>query len=113
MMLNTLLIQRRFSIYQKNVKNRTLQTSARVIYGSKVNILSFIYFRQYYTIIDDDQRYKYKQAFNEEYEEYRNLHSSIDLVSKKFCEMQELRRKTQKGTTEFQVILLLNISFAV
>ncbi|KAL4227381.1 RNA polymerase II [Mactra antiquata] len=60
------------------------------------------YMRQYLTIEDNDQRCKYKQDFNEEYEEYRNLHKTLDEVSKKFAELQDLRRKLDKGTSEFE-----------
>lgn len=53
-----------------------------------------------------DQRNKYKQEFNLEYEEYRNLHKNVEKVTQKFADLEVKMRQTQQGTEEFEVKLL-------
>lgn len=60
-------------------------------------------FRQYFTIANNDQRLQYKQDFNTEYEEYRQLHAKIDKVSQKFLQLQILRKQTPRDSLEFEV----------
>ena len=63
----------------------------------------FYFFRSYSSIQNTDQRQRYKQEFNTEYEEYKELHSDIEKVCKKFNQLQDLLKKTPKHTVEFEV----------
>ncbi|CAG7662767.1 unnamed protein product [Allacma fusca] len=58
----------------------------------------------YTTIRTPEQRIRYKADFNAEYEEYRDLHSVIDKVSKKFAQLQERLLKEEKGSEGYQVV---------
>ncbi|WAQ99841.1 ELL2-like protein [Mya arenaria] len=62
------------------------------------------YMREYFMITSDDQRSKYKQDFNVEYDEYRELHSQIDKVSQKFINLEMKRKKYHKNTIEYKNI---------
>ena len=67
-------------------------------------MLRLAYFcRNYSSIQTTDQRQRYKQEFNTEYEEYKELHSDIEKVCRKFNELQVLLKKTPKHTVEFEV----------
>lgn len=76
-----------------------------VILSSNTNVCLYIYFlcRKYITITCPDQRSKYKEDFNAEYDEYRNLHSVIDRVSKKFAHLEERLRQEERGTEGYEV----------
>lgn len=63
--------------------------------------------RQYFTIASQDQRLQYKQDFNTEYEEYRQLHEKIDSVAKKFLQLQILRKETPRDSLEFEVLVII------
>ena len=65
--------------------------------------ISLFFFRKYFSIADDAQRQKYKHDFNTQYAEYRELHTVIEKVSKKFYELQVLRKKTPKDTIAYEV----------
>ncbi|KAH3833030.1 RNA polymerase II elongation factor ELL2-like [Dreissena polymorpha] len=62
------------------------------------------YMRHYFTISNDDQRCKYKQDFNTEYDEYRDLHAKIENVSQKFVKLQVERNKLKRDSMEFKDI---------
>ncbi|XP_064608066.1 RNA polymerase II elongation factor ELL-like [Liolophura sinensis] len=57
---------------------------------------------KYKRISDKDQRQKYKQDFNREYEEYMVLHSNIDKVTKTFASLEEKMKRTEQGTDEHE-----------
>lgn len=73
-----------------------------VINDQCVNIF-YLVCRKYITITCPDQRSKYKEDFNAEYDEYRNLHSVIDRVSKKFAHLEERLRQEERGTEGYEV----------
>lgn len=50
-----------------------------------------------------EQRNRYKADFNAQYNEYRDLHSVIHEVSKKFAQLEENLRKEEKGSERYQV----------
>ncbi|XP_048734066.2 RNA polymerase II elongation factor ELL-like isoform X2 [Ostrea edulis] len=60
------------------------------------------YFLKYIAISSGPQRAKYKQDFNTEYQEYRDLHDNVEKVTRKFTELETLMRQTQPGTEEFE-----------
>jgi hypothetical protein len=49
----------------------------------------------------------YKQEFNLEYEEYRNLHKNVEKVTQKFANLEVKMRQAQQGTEEFEVSQLV------
>ncbi|XP_052697883.1 RNA polymerase II elongation factor ELL-like [Crassostrea angulata] len=60
------------------------------------------YFLKYIAISNGPQRAKYKQDFNAEYQEYRDLHDNVEKVTKKFAELETLMRQAQPGTEEYE-----------
>ncbi|XP_056354545.1 RNA polymerase II elongation factor ELL2-like, partial [Oenanthe melanoleuca] len=51
--------------------------------------LKLILSRKYIAIVSLEQRQHYKDDFNAEYEEYRNLHAQIDKINKNFRQFNE------------------------
>lgn len=47
------------------------------------------YLVEYTTIRDIDQRRRYKQTFNDNYAEYKELHGIVEKVSRRFAELEE------------------------
>ena len=65
-------------------------------------VFSFVC-RKYQPIKSYDQRCKYKQEFQAQYKEYRELKENVDSVSMKFSELDRLRRKYPDDSDEAQV----------
>ncbi|CAN8219789.1 unnamed protein product [Coccothraustes coccothraustes] len=63
------------------------------------------YVRKYVAIVSLEQRQRYKDDFNAEYEEYRNLHSQIDKTVKKFRQFQEQWKSLTAGSEAYQMLL--------
>lgn len=62
------------------------------------------YTQQYGRIVCGEQRSRYKEDFNSQYDEYRDLFQSIDKVSKRFAKLEEELRQQHEGTTAWQRI---------
>ena len=63
---------------------------------------SLDFVNKYQHISSLDQRNMYKQEFNLEYEEYRNLHKNVEKVTQKFANLEVKMRQAQQGTEEFE-----------
>ncbi|NWS03236.1 ELL2 factor, partial [Motacilla alba] len=63
----------------------------------------FHFIRKYVAIVSLEQHQRYKDDFNAEYEEYRNLHSQIDKIIKKFRQFQEQWKSVTPGSKAYQV----------
>lgn len=61
------------------------------------------YTNQYQRIVSGEQRSRYKEDFNAQYNEYRDLHKAIDKVSKRFAQLEEELRQQHEGTTAYKV----------
>ncbi|NXP69400.1 ELL2 factor, partial [Chloropsis cyanopogon] len=59
--------------------------------------------RKYVAIVSLEQRQRYKDDFNAEYGEYRDLHSQLDKTIKKFREFQEQWKSLTPGSQAYQV----------
>lgn len=62
------------------------------------------YTNQYQRIVSGEQRSRYKEDFNAQYNEYRDLHKAIDKVSKRFAQLEEELRQQHEGTTAYKVM---------
>ncbi|KAM3870967.1 RNA polymerase II elongation factor ELL-like [Diretmus argenteus] len=71
------------------------------------------YLLKYTAICSHDHRQSYKQDFNKEYSEYRDLHARIDSVTRQFMQLdtqlKQLRRGSHKYKTTHGQILQLYI----
>lgn len=70
---------------------------------SFVNLIFVSNYSRYTTITSSEQRSKYKEDFNNEYPEYRELHAVIDKVSKRFAQLEESLRKEVRGSDGYEV----------
>ena len=61
------------------------------------------FMHQYRRIDSLQQRSRYKEVFNSQYKEYRELHKAIDRVSKRFAQLEEELRQEDEGTEPWQV----------
>jgi len=59
---------------------------------------------QYQPIVSCEQRSRYKEDFNSQYNEYRDLHKAIVKVSRRFAQLEEELRQESRGTTAWQRI---------
>lgn len=59
--------------------------------------------RAYSRICSYDQRQKYKQDFNREYSEYRDLHAHIDSVTRQFMELDAQRKQLHHESHKYKV----------
>ncbi|XP_063037468.1 RNA polymerase II elongation factor ELL2-like [Melospiza melodia melodia] len=62
------------------------------------------YLRKYIAIISLEQRQRYKDDFNAEYDEYWNLHSQIEKITKKFRQFQEQWKCLTPGSESYQAL---------
>ncbi len=61
-------------------------------------------FEQQFThIVSREQRLKYKEEFNRNYDRYRRLHSHLDGISKHFTQLEERLKREQTGSESWEV----------
>ncbi|NXU78292.1 ELL2 factor, partial [Oreotrochilus melanogaster] len=61
------------------------------------------FLRKYIPISLWEQRQRYKEDFNAEYDEYRSLHARIETVNRRFMELDQQRKLLSPGSKEYQV----------
>ncbi|KAM9250827.1 RNA polymerase II elongation factor ELL2 isoform 1-T1 [Cariama cristata] len=62
------------------------------------------YFVKYTAIVSYEQRQSYKDDFNAEYDEYRNLHARIESVTRRFMKFDAQWKLLSPGSKEHQVL---------
>ncbi|XP_065512742.1 RNA polymerase II elongation factor ELL2 [Caloenas nicobarica] len=62
------------------------------------------YFIKYIAIVSYEQRQSYKDDFNAEYDEYRNLHARMESISRRFMELDAQRKLLTPGSKEYQML---------
>lgn len=60
------------------------------------------YVLQYPSIEDRKQRARYKEDFNHEYEEYRQLHAKVQNVARRFQYLRERISNTKEGSQDYE-----------
>ena len=68
-------------------------------------------YRKYKPIESYEQRCRYKQDFQTQYREYIELKKIVDSVSRKFLELDQVRRKYPEDSEKGQVIFTFLITF--
>lgn len=63
--------------------------------------------RKYPTVHTDEERDQYKAVFNDQYAEYKELHAEVQVLAKKFEEMDNLI-KSLPSQPSSQMVMLLN-----
>ncbi|KAM6329548.1 RNA polymerase II elongation factor ELL2 isoform 2-T2 [Alca torda] len=62
------------------------------------------YFIKYIAIVSYEQRQSYKDDFNAEYDEYRNLHARIECITRRFMKLDAQRKLVSPGSKEYQIL---------
>ncbi|XP_077989529.1 RNA polymerase II elongation factor ELL-like [Glandiceps talaboti] len=62
------------------------------------------YMIKYSQIMSRDARQRYKDDFNAEYNEYRELHNKVDTITKKFIALQNMLEETPEGSDNYENI---------
>uniref|UniRef100_A0A8C9BHI3 Elongation factor for RNA polymerase II n=1 Tax=Phocoena sinus TaxID=42100 RepID=A0A8C9BHI3_PHOSS len=60
------------------------------------------YLLKYATISSSEQRQSYKNDFNAEYSEYRDLHARIEQVTRRFTQLDAQLRQLSQGSEEYE-----------
>uniref|UniRef100_A0A8C6LDT8 Elongation factor for RNA polymerase II 2 n=1 Tax=Nothobranchius furzeri TaxID=105023 RepID=A0A8C6LDT8_NOTFU len=61
-------------------------------------------YRKYTPLVSLDQRQGYKDDFNAEYGEYRQLHARVESITRRFTQLEAQCRKLTPGTKEHQKV---------
>lgn len=61
--------------------------------------------RKYAAISSSEQRQSYKNDFNAEYSEYRDLHARIEQITRRFTQLDAQLRQLSQGSEEYEVEL--------
>lgn len=75
--------------------------------------LFFSFFRKYTKILSYDQRTRYKNDFNAQYQEYLSLHSRIEKIKLKFISLNNHLQNCDEGSEQYMVSLFLVLFFYV
>ncbi|XP_077429891.1 RNA polymerase II elongation factor ELL2 [Vanacampus margaritifer] len=59
---------------------------------------------KYTALVSTDQRQRYKDDFNAEYDEYRRLHARVEKITRRFTQLDSKCRKLAPGTKEYQKV---------
>ncbi|NXU58314.1 ELL2 factor, partial [Turnix velox] len=70
----------------------------------KWHVSSFLSIRKYVSISSEEQRQSYKDDFNAEYDEYRDLHFRVECVTQKFTKLDSQRKEVSPNSKEYQVL---------
>ncbi|XP_047467684.1 RNA polymerase II elongation factor ELL-like [Mugil cephalus] len=62
------------------------------------------YLLKYTSICNHNQRQSYKQDFNKEYSEYRDLHARIDSVTQQFMELETQLRQLHRESHKYKTV---------
>ena len=62
-----------------------------------------IFVEKYKPIANREQRTRYKEMFNAEYEEYRKLHASVDSITRNFKKLESEIKAVKQGTEDYEV----------
>lgn len=67
----------------------------------------FCFCRKYPVIRTDEERDQYKAVFNDQYEEYKELHAEVQVLAKKLDEMENLMQNLPARPSSQMVQLLI------
>ncbi|KAL6469851.1 hypothetical protein MHYP_G00209700 [Metynnis hypsauchen] len=62
------------------------------------------YIAKYTAVVSTDQRQRYKDDFNAEYDEYRVLHARVESITRRFTQLDAQCRRLLPGTKEYQEV---------
>lgn len=68
-----------------------------------IEIFCCLFYSKYTAVISVDQRQRYKDDFNAEYDEYRILHARVESITRRFTQLDGKCRRLAPGTKEYQV----------
>ncbi|KAI5722107.1 hypothetical protein M8J76_003820 [Diaphorina citri] len=87
-----------------NLTNTTTTTTTTTSTSNSTSTFLPKYEKDYTTIVDLEQRRRYKNDFSESYKEYQMLHAKIETVASRFASLQnQLRRETPGSFAHKQI----------
>ncbi|XP_013872507.1 RNA polymerase II elongation factor ELL2 [Austrofundulus limnaeus] len=85
--------------HKDQVKEKPVQSTE-----SSSKLESPDYVVKYTPLVSVDQRQNYKDDFNAEYDEYRQLHAHVESITRRFTQLDAQCRKLTPGTKEHQKV---------
>ncbi|XP_005813880.1 RNA polymerase II elongation factor ELL2 isoform X1 [Xiphophorus maculatus] len=85
--------------YKDQVKEKPVHSSEP---SSKTDVPDYVV--KYAPLASLDQRQSYKDDFNAEYDEYRQLHARVESITRRFSQLDARCRKLVPGTKEYQKV---------
>ncbi|XP_036007747.1 RNA polymerase II elongation factor ELL2 isoform X2 [Fundulus heteroclitus] len=85
--------------FKDQVKKKPVQSSES---SSKIEMPDYVV--KYTPLVSVDQRQSYKDDFNAEYDEYRQLHARVESITRRFTQLDAQCRKLVPGTKEHQKV---------
>ncbi|KAM4542914.1 RNA polymerase II elongation factor ELL-like [Odontesthes bonariensis] len=77
---------------------------SEILFDSEVDADTADYFSKYTAICSHNQRQSYKQDFNKEYSEYRDLHARIDGVTRQFMELDTQLKQLPHESHKYKTV---------
>ncbi|XP_017278406.1 RNA polymerase II elongation factor ELL2 [Kryptolebias marmoratus] len=85
--------------HKDQVKEKPVQSTES---SSKLEMPDYV--AKYTPLVSLDQRQHYKDDFNAEYDEYRQLHAHVESITRRFTQLDAQSRKLTPGTKEHQKV---------
>ncbi|KAL2099592.1 hypothetical protein ACEWY4_003986 [Coilia grayii] len=77
----------------------------RTVHSTEVSsTLAPDYIAKYTAVVSMDQRQRYKDDFNSEYDEYRVLHARVESITRRFTQLDAQCRRLTPGSKEYQEV---------
>lgn len=90
-----------------------LCTAVTLLLGKEAFVLNCrlnsVPFRKYAPISSLEQRQSYKNDFNAEYNEYRDLHARIERITRRFTQLDSQLKQLSQGSEEYKVLAKISV----
>uniref|UniRef100_A0AAY5F4K6 OCEL domain-containing protein n=1 Tax=Electrophorus electricus TaxID=8005 RepID=A0AAY5F4K6_ELEEL len=93
-----------YSEDERTQLDRILTRDVRVCVRVCVCVQSHVRGSNYTAVVSVDQRQRYKDDFNAEYDEYRVLHARMENITRRFTRLDAQCRRLLPGTKEYQEV---------
>ncbi|XP_068457335.1 RNA polymerase II elongation factor ELL-like [Clinocottus analis] len=89
---------------EEKVSLFSIEPSELLFDAGALNADAADYLTKYVVIVTPDQRLGYKQDFNTEYSEYRDLHAGIDGVTRQFMELDAQLKRLHRESHKYKTV---------
>ncbi|XP_077459364.1 RNA polymerase II elongation factor ELL2 [Stigmatopora argus] len=95
-------VESEVSIKNRDHQEKEKNPSQSTVFSSTIEAPD--YETKYKALVSMDQRQRYKNDFNAEYDEYRLLHGRVENITRRFTQLDSKCRKLAPGTKEYQKV---------